>query len=68
MTDLDALVEYVAEAVRGWPAGKIEALRIELVAALDDGIQVYAERQAFECMAGPSLFAVLNRHGLNPVC
>lgn len=68
MSDINALFAYVAEATRGWPADKVEALREELIVALDDGVEVFAEGGGFVAQATAVLFAALSRHGLNPVC
>lgn len=68
MSDVDGIIEYVAHATCEWPDQKREQLRVELLAALEDAIDLLAEKEGFAAVAGPGIFAVLNRHGLNPVC
>jgi len=64
------LISYVEEATKEWPEEKRQRLGADLSAALgEDGVSIKPEKgHYFVAFLGPSVYQVLNEHGLNPVC
>lgn len=67
-SELNAIVEYIAQAVERWPEERRLALQREITDVLDYGVDVFPEKHGFVSVVNGNLYAVLNRYGLNPVC
>lgn len=68
LADPMALVSYVGEVAKDWPLEKREQLRLDFSKSLEDDLEIRVEEGIVVVTAGPAIFEVLRKYGLNPVC